>query len=188
VLSPPQPVFTFEHPNRAAKIDNSRAISLRFERPAEDGASLLHGFAGARRPPAAAPPISSCCLGPWAQLAPPQLHRRGSRPLSPTCAPAQATCPSLPPTHPPAAGYFDTTLYEDVMLSTHPATHTPDMSSWFPIYFPLKEPRRLAPGQAVELSMWRCCTPHKVWYEWAVTQPAASHIHNVSGRSYYVGL
>jgi protein arginine N-methyltransferase 5 len=74
------------------------------------------------------------------------------------------------------------------MLSTHPATHTPDMSSWFPIYFPLKEPCRLGPGQAVQVAMWRCAAPHKVWYEWAVTQPAASHVHNVSGRSYYVGL
>ena len=32
--------------------------------------------------------------------------------------------------------------------------------------------------------------PHfpQVWYEWAVTQPLASAIHNPAGRSYFVGL
>ena len=36
--------------------------------------------------------------------------------------------------------------------------------------------------------MWRCAGKHKVWYEWAVTQPLACCIHNPGGRSYYVGL
>ncbi|KAL8932222.1 MAG: hypothetical protein Q9216_006919, partial [Gyalolechia sp. 2 TL-2023] len=39
------------------------------------------------------------------------------------------------------AGYFEATLYGDVELSTHPLTmggKSPDMMSWFPIYFPLK--------------------------------------------------
>jgi hypothetical protein len=35
---------------------------------------------------------------------------------------------------------------------------------------------------------WRKCGAHKVCYEWAVSQPAASHIHNTGGRCYYVGL
>jgi hypothetical protein len=75
VLSPPQPVFTFEHPNRAAKIDNSRAISMRFERPAEEGASLLHGFAGAHRlPSAAAAAASTPLLLPPRILGPSLLH------------------------------------------------------------------------------------------------------------------
>lgn len=80
LLAPPQPVFTFRHPNRAEPIDNSRAITLRFERPAEDLGAVCHGF----------------------------------------------------------AGYFDSQLYGDIMLSTHPDTHTPTMYSWFPIYFPLR--------------------------------------------------
>ncbi len=119
------------------------------------------------------------------------------------------------------------------------------MFSWFPIYFPLKDPVHLAAGevgpcldvaklhrgckrslpvspvasisgdawnhahafnrvfaalhlqhltllrfctQAVEVHMWRCVGPQKVWYEWAVAAPSATHIHNVSGRSYHVGL
>ncbi|KAL8698223.1 MAG: hypothetical protein Q9224_001947 [Gallowayella concinna] len=39
------------------------------------------------------------------------------------------------------AGYFSAVLYADIELSTHPLTmkdKSPDMMSWFPIYFPLK--------------------------------------------------
>lgn len=85
-------------------------------------------------------------------------------------------------------GYFEATLYPGVALSTHPATHTPNMFSWFPIFFPLREPLVLAPGQGVDVRMWRGVGPHKVWYEWAVTAPAAGPVHNPGGRSYWVGL
>ncbi|KAK9820236.1 hypothetical protein WJX72_007776 [[Myrmecia] bisecta] len=44
----------------------------------------------------------------------------------------------------------------------------------------------LAPTQAVH--MWRCGAHHKVWYEWGLTAPAVTPIHNPCGRSYYVGL
>lgn len=36
------------------------------------------------------------------------------------------------------AGYFDAQLYGDVHLSIHPPTHTANMFSWFPIFFPFK--------------------------------------------------
>ena len=36
------------------------------------------------------------------------------------------------------AGYFDATLFEDVHLSINPQSHTPNMFSWFPIYFPIR--------------------------------------------------
>lgn len=36
------------------------------------------------------------------------------------------------------AGYFDARLYGDVHISIHPATHSPGMFSWFPLYFPLR--------------------------------------------------
>lgn len=75
-----------------------------------------------------------------------------------------------------------------VHLSTHPPTHTPDMFSWFPIYFPLKEPVYCPAGADVCMSMWRCTAYHKVWYEWAITQQAVTNIHNPCGRFYYVGL
>ena len=45
------------------------------------------------------------------------------------------------------AGYFDAQLYGDVTLSIHPPTHTSDMFSWFPIFFPLQTPVHLAAGE-----------------------------------------
>lgn len=129
-LSPPQPVFTFVHPNPQQPPDNNRAATLRFPRPAEEGVGVLHGF----------------------------------------------------------AGYFESVLYKDVTLNTHPPTHTPNMFSWFPIFFPLREPLTLPAGADVITHMWRKCGKHKVWYEWAVSEPVACPIHNPGGRSYYVGL
>lgn len=58
--------------------------------------------------------------------------------------------------------YFDTVLYADVTLSTHPPTHTPNMASWFPIYFPLQEPVYCPAGTPIEAHMWRCGAAHKV--------------------------
>jgi protein arginine N-methyltransferase 5 len=41
-------VFTFEHPSWGPPQppDNSRAVSLTFPRPPEQGSGVLHGFAG----------------------------------------------------------------------------------------------------------------------------------------------
>ena len=86
------------------------------------------------------------------------------------------------------AGYFECSLYKDVTLNTHPPTHTPNMFSWFPIFFPLREPVYVPAGATVEAHMWRCCATHKVWYEWGITAPAPGPVHNICGRSYYVGL
>ena len=86
------------------------------------------------------------------------------------------------------AGYFEATLFGDVTLSTHPTTHTPNMFSWFPIYFPLSSPVTCPAGCDIELHMWRCVTPHKVWYEWGLAQPQVTAVQNVLGRSYHVGL
>jgi protein arginine N-methyltransferase 5 len=39
------------------------------------------------------------------------------------------------------AGYFEAVLYKDVGISTHPdrmAKISPNMLSWFPIFFPFK--------------------------------------------------
>jgi protein arginine N-methyltransferase 5 len=82
-----QDVFTFEHPNRAHAVDNSRYVRLRFD-CTPPGGTVCHGF----------------------------------------------------------AGYFDAQLYKDVHLSIHPPTHTPNMFSWFPIYFPLRTPFYVPPG------------------------------------------
>uniref|UniRef100_A0A673KSH6 Protein arginine N-methyltransferase 5 n=1 Tax=Sinocyclocheilus rhinocerous TaxID=307959 RepID=A0A673KSH6_9TELE len=86
------------------------------------------------------------------------------------------------------AGYFEATLYKDVTLSIKPETHSPGMFSWFPILFPLKQPISLSCGDNVSVRFWRCNHGKKVWYEWAVTEPVCSAIHNPAGRSYTIGL
>ncbi|XP_057434586.1 protein arginine N-methyltransferase 1.5 [Lotus japonicus] len=86
------------------------------------------------------------------------------------------------------AGYFDATLYKDVHLGIEPSTATPNMFSWFAIFFPLRTPICVNPGSTLEVQFWRCCGSTKVWYEWCVTSPSCSPIHNTNGRSYWVGL
>ncbi|KAI8321959.1 Skb1 methyltransferase, partial [Martensiomyces pterosporus] len=86
------------------------------------------------------------------------------------------------------AGYFDATLYGKVQLSIHPDTHTPNMHSWFPIYFPLKRPLTVMAGDEVVVSMWRRADASKAWYEWAVATPRdTSDIHNINGHEYWIG-
>ena len=95
------------------------------------------------------------------------------------------------------AGYFDATLYDGpagtVRCSIYPPTHTigpggENMFSWFPIYFPLRAPVDVPAGADVEAHCWRCVGQGKVWYEWAVTAPVVGPVHNVNGRSSFVGL
>ncbi|XP_005370542.1 protein arginine N-methyltransferase 5 isoform X1 [Microtus ochrogaster] len=86
------------------------------------------------------------------------------------------------------AGYFETVLYQDISLSIRPETHSPGMFSWFPILFPIKQPITVREGQSICVRFWRCSNSKKVWYEWAVTAPVCSSIHNPTGRSYTIGL
>ncbi|TXG62421.1 hypothetical protein EZV62_013784 [Acer yangbiense] len=86
------------------------------------------------------------------------------------------------------AGYFDAILYKDVHLGIEPSTATPNMFSWFAIFFPLRTPVCIRPGSSIEVHFWRCCGSSKVWYEWCVASPCPSPIHNSNGRSYWVGL
>ncbi|CAN7990973.1 unnamed protein product [Ixodes hexagonus] len=123
----PQPLFSFVHPNKEGKIDNSRYKSLKFQ--IRDN-YVLHGF----------------------------------------------------------AGYFDCVLYKDIILSIFPNSHSPGMFSWFPIYFPIKEPVSLVKGSTLEVHFWRCVGKRKVWYEWLVVQPQVGTIHNPCGRSHSMGL
>lgn len=81
------------------------------------------------------------------------------------------------------AGYFDTVLYKDVRLSTHPMTHTPGMASWFSMFIPLASPVQVRRGERIEVNVWRCVGPRKVWYEWSLTSPVVTHVHNQKGRA-----
>ncbi|KAL4657197.1 protein arginine N-methyltransferase 5 [Arapaima gigas] len=80
------------------------------------------------------------------------------------------------------AGYFETTLYKDVMLSK--------MLLFFVcLHFCFsQQPILLSRNDNVSVRFWRCNNGKKVWYEWAVTEPICSAIHNPAGRSYTIGL
>jgi len=87
------------------------------------------------------------------------------------------------------AGYFDSALYKDVMLSIVPETHSPGMFSWFPILFPIRDPILVTGGSTVTIDIWRRVTSKNVWYEWAFRCGGqVSPIHNPKGRSYTIGL
>ncbi|CAH1778835.1 unnamed protein product, partial [Owenia fusiformis] len=85
-------------------------------------------------------------------------------------------------------GYFETTLYKDIFLSIVPETHSHGMFSWFPMLFPIREPMYVRKGDKVILHFWRRCTEKNVWYEWCISGPTATPIHNPKGRSYMIGL
>nr|CAG4635316.1 EOG090X028A [Artemia franciscana] len=86
------------------------------------------------------------------------------------------------------AGYFECTLYKDVMLSINPATHSEGMFSWFPILFPIKIPIQVHSGDVIEIHFWRKISRTHVWYEWCVASPSIVAVHNPNGRSYSIGL
>ncbi|CAH8605652.1 unnamed protein product [Dicrocoelium dendriticum] len=86
------------------------------------------------------------------------------------------------------AGYFEATLFNDITLSTHPARHSPDMVSWFPMVFPLDRPVHVTAGQRVTVHLWRVVSSHHVWYEWALSEPWPVRIHNSAGHAYKIAL
>lgn len=96
---------------------------------------------------------------------------------------------SFPVPHPSTchglAGYFETVLYPGVELSTNPLTmedKSEGMISWFPIFFPFKNPVWLGAGSSVEISMWRQTDDRRVWYEWTMDV-----YMNVDGQKIKIG-
>jgi len=86
------------------------------------------------------------------------------------------------------AGYFEAVLYDDVMISIRPESFSEGMFSWFPLYFPLRTPLPVRTSSEVEVHIWRKCSSSQVWYEWCVTVPNITAIHNPNGRSYSMSL
>jgi len=86
------------------------------------------------------------------------------------------------------AGYFETVLYKDVRLSIVPESFSDGMFSWFPAYFPLIKPILLDKGEEIQINFWRCSDKFKVWYEWCMTKPYQSIIHNIKGEIYFMSL
>ena len=102
-------------------------------------------------------------------------------------------------------------------ISTAPSNFSKEMFSWFPLYFPLREPLSIPAGGSLGVSIWRRTdsangysqpapvsgspgatagvTPHhRVWYEWCAKVHrggeilGVSTIHNPNGRSYHVSM
>lgn len=87
------------------------------------------------------------------------------------------------------SGYFDCCLYKNVHMSIEPRSHTKDMVSWFPIWFPLRKPLTVKKGTPITVNLWRCTGAGKVWYEWNMaTDLETTAIHNAGGRSCAIGL
>lgn len=74
------------------------------------------------------------------------------------------------------------------MLSINPPTFSTGMFSWFPIYFPLRDPYYIKEGEIITVCFWRKIVSHKVWYEWCLVSPSVSYIHNQGGKNYWIGL
>ncbi|KAI3618068.1 shk1 kinase-binding protein 1 [Moniliophthora roreri] len=67
------------------------------------------------------------------------------------------------------AGYFEAVLYGNIGLSIHPERKdsiSKDMLSWFPLFFPLREPLYLPRNSELHVSIWRLTNRRQVWYEW----------------------
>ena len=68
------------------------------------------------------------------------------------------------------------------------------MFSWFPIYFPFREPLHVPAGSNVSANIWRKTADERVWYEWCAKVHRKGEvidvtpIHNPNGRSYWIGL
>ena len=72
-------------------------------------------------------------------------------------------------------GTFHSTLYQPTsdeendqpsVISIAPSSFSVGMFSWFPLYFPLREPMHVPSGASVSVHMWRKCGNDRVWYEW----------------------
>nr|XP_033340412.1 protein arginine N-methyltransferase 5 [Megalopta genalis]XP_033340413.1 protein arginine N-methyltransferase 5 [Megalopta genalis] len=86
------------------------------------------------------------------------------------------------------SGYFDAVLYKEIRMSIEPSTRSPKMFSWFPIFFPIREPVQVKAGEQIVVHFWRQCSLKNVWYEWCISKPISGPIHNPGGRSYTIGL
>eukprot|EP00929_Paragymnodinium_shiwhaense_P058673 TRINITY_DN29396_c0_g1_i1.p1 TRINITY_DN29396_c0_g1~~TRINITY_DN29396_c0_g1_i1.p1 ORF type:complete len:634 (+),score=97.08 TRINITY_DN29396_c0_g1_i1:82-1983(+) len=85
------------------------------------------------------------------------------------------------------AGYFDCDLYGGHRISIHPKTFSDGMFSWFPIYFTLRTPVYVRKGDVIRSQWWRRVEAGKVWYEWSMTEPVPTILHNSGGQYQTIG-
>ncbi|XP_003373491.1 protein arginine N-methyltransferase 5 [Trichinella spiralis] len=65
-----------------------------------------------------------------------------------------------------------------------PSNHTPNMRSWFSMFFPLVTPVMVKAGAEIEIHFWRNTGHGKVWYEWWLAKPTVLPVQNPNGRSW----
>jgi protein arginine N-methyltransferase 5 len=162
-----QPCWEFTHPSTAASRE--RSAHIQFKPDPICGAGCGSGY------------------GPLDQAVASMAQASGRTDSSPTVVHG-------------FLGTFTAILYASprdestVVLSTRPSNFSVGMFSWFPLFFPLKEPLHVPPGGHLLVSMWRKVEDAKVWYEWVAQvlvdgKPfGCSAIHNPNGRSSHVRL
>lgn len=79
-------------------------------------------------------------------------------------------------------------------ISIAPHRFSKGMFSWFPLYFPFRDPLHVPDGSNLSVKMWRKTSEGRVWYEWCAKVHrkgeilGATHIHNPNGRSSDVSM
>lgn len=74
-------------------------------------------------------------------------------------------------------GYFTAQLYKHIEISIHPNSHTQGMFSWYPMFFPIRQPTYVKSGETISAEFWRKVKPgDKVWYEWRAQSDKVSNI------------
>jgi protein arginine N-methyltransferase 5 len=97
-------------------------------------------------------------------------------------------------------GTFTAVLFSEKESDTHceisiaPHRFSKGMFSWFPLYFPFRNPLRVPYGSNISVKMWRKTSYGRVWYEWCAKVHrkgetlGATPIHNSNGRSSDVSM
>ena len=78
-------------------------------------------------------------------------------------------------------GWFECTLCDGIEVSNHPDAGS---NSWFISYFPISVPFLVRKGQQVRLCFERKGNSQVVWYEWCITHPTCTKIHNAGGTAF----
>lgn len=82
-------------------------------------------------------------------------------------------------------GSFEATLYKNICLGTR-LLNSRSEPMWYSFFLPINAPQFVAGGAPIQACVWRCSDQLRMWYEWAVTKPSMSKIHNVDGGSYFI--
>lgn len=75
--------------------------------------------------------------------------------------------------------FFDTVLYRDIKLGTHPKIEAQNLASGLANYFPLTKPQQLKTGDVVQLEISRRVSPEQVEYKWKVTEPSVTQVLSI---------